>query len=399
MDTAVASHPAPRAHLDWLSAQLADWQADGIIDSTQATAIRGRYHVVPDAARRFSLARLLLALGAVFVGVGLIWLVAANLDQLPPLLRFLAVALIWLVLLTSGEVLHARRLRLPSQVVGAVRLLAALAFGAMIFQAAQSLQVPAFEPGLVGLWGVGALVHAYAVRGLGPLLVGLPALLVWFVWQVVYDAASPLAVVLVLGAAGVLAVAVSALHGRHLPRFVPPWRESGAALALATLFAAALPFVTPEDFVWSRWLVVGLVLAGLAAVAAVALDEGVQRLEPAGAVAVLVVSVGLVLWDAGEDTTALTVTDWAHAGTSVAAYVVLAVAVAALGILRDSRLLTGLAMIGLAVFTTFQSFAVFAQIIQGAWLFVFLGLVFIGTGYGFDRARRELAATLEGEVR
>jgi hypothetical protein len=42
------------------------------------------------------------------------------------------------------------------------------------------------------------------------------------------------------------------------------------------------------------------------------------------------------------------------------------------------------------VFTTFQSFAVFAQIIEGAWLFVVLGLVFLGSGYLFDRARREL---------
>jgi hypothetical protein len=51
------------------------------------------------------------------------------------------------------------------------------------------------------------------------------------------------------------------------------------------------------------------------------------------------------------------------------------------------------------VFTTFQSFAVFAPIIEGAWLFVVLGLIFLGTGFTFDRARRHLAAALEGEVR
>ena len=32
-------------------------------------------------------------------------------------------------------------------------------------------------------------------------------------------------------------------------------------------------------------------------------------------------------------------------------------------------------------------------------LFVLLGLVFLGTGFLFDRARRELAAALEGESR
>ena len=136
MDTDVATRPATRAELDWLTSQLHDWRTAGLVDDLQATAIRGRYHVVPDPTRRFSLARLLLGLGAAFVGIGLIWLVAANLDQLPPLLRFVAVAVIWLTLLVTGEVLHARPSRVPSPVIGAARLLAALAFGAAIFQAA-----------------------------------------------------------------------------------------------------------------------------------------------------------------------------------------------------------------------------------------------------------------------
>ena len=76
-----------------------------------------------------------------------------------------------------------------------------------------------------------------------------------------------------------------------------------------------------------------------------------------------------------------------------------AVAVAMLGTLRDSWWLTALATTALVVFTTFQSFAVFAPIIQGAWLFVVLGLIFLGTGFTFDRARRRLAAALEGDDR
>ena len=36
-------------------------------------------------------------------------------------------------------------------------------------------QVPAYEPALVGVWGLGALLYAYAVRGVAPLLVGLGA--------------------------------------------------------------------------------------------------------------------------------------------------------------------------------------------------------------------------------
>jgi uncharacterized membrane protein len=399
MNTDVSPRPSTRsaspAQLDWLGRELSIWQAEGLLHDDQADAIRRRYH----ATRRFSLARLLLALGAVFVGVGLIWLVAANLDQLPPLLRFLAVALIWLVLVVGGEVLHHKRLLIPSQVVGSVRLLAALAFGAVVFQAAQSLQVPAFEPLLVGLWGLGALVHAYTVRGLGPLLVAVPALVTWFVWQVLWEAPSAFSAVLALAVASLFAVSAGALHERGLPRFGPVWREAGAGLALAALFAAALPAVTAGDFVWSRWLVGGVAVAGLAAGVAVVLLRGYARLEPIGALAVLAASVLMVLWDAGDEPDVLTLVDWAHAAVSVGVYVVVAVGVAVLGILRNSSRLTALATAGLVVFTTVQSFAVFAQIIQGAWLFVALGLVFLATGYLFDRARRELAANLEGEDR
>ena len=76
--------------------------------------------------------------------------------------------------------------------------------------------------------------------------------------------------------------------------------------------------------------------------------------------------------------------------------VALAVALVALGTLHNDPALTAIAMAALVVFTTFQSFAVFAAIIQGAWLFVVLGLVFLGTGFLFDRARRGISANLEG---
>jgi uncharacterized membrane protein len=399
METDVTPPPTMRkatpAQLEWLGKELTVWRAEGLVHDDQADAILRRYH----ATRRFSLARLLLALGAVFVGVGLIWLVAANLDQLPPLLRFVAVASIWLALLVGAEILYSRKPLIPSQVVGSVRLLAALAFGAVVFQAAQSLQVPAFEPLLVGLWGIGALVHAYAVRGLGPQLVGIATLTTWFLWQVLADSLSALSAVLALAVAAVAAVSVGALHERGLRRFGPAWREVGAGLALAALFAAALPFVTTTDFAWTGWFVAGVAAAALAAGAAIILTRSNTRLEPVGALLVLAASVLMVLWDAGDDPDVLTLVDWAHAAVSVAVYVVVAVGVAVLGIMRNSWRLTALATVGLVVFTTVQSFAVFAQIIQGAWLFVALGLVFLGTGYTFDRARRELAATLEGEDR
>jgi hypothetical protein len=72
-------------------------------------------------------------------------------------------------------------------VAGAVRTLAAVAFGAVIAQAAPSLQVPAWDQTIALLWGVGAILHAYAARATVPLLIGLGALAGWYLWEIPWD--------------------------------------------------------------------------------------------------------------------------------------------------------------------------------------------------------------------
>ncbi len=386
--------PATPAQLSWLTDQVADWQVDGVITTEQASTIVGRYR----ATRGFSLATLVLTLGAAFVGFGLIWLVAANLDALAPVWRFAVVAGFWLAITAGAEFLATRRAHggpIPSPVVGAVRILAALAFGAVIFQAAQSLQVPAYEPKLVGFWGLGALVYAYVVRGHGPLVVGLAATTGWYIWQVPWEDPSGLGVVLAFLVAGIVAVSVAALQERWMPDFDAPWRELGAALMLVGLFAAAIPELDDSNFGWTTSLIVGVALAGAIAAAALAFGCGRARLEPLAGLAVAGLAIVLVLWEAGNDPDNVDFASWVHAGVAIVAYVAAAAGVAVLGVLRDSWRLTALATVALVIFVTFQSFAVFGQIIQGAWLFVFLGLVFLATGYGFDRARRRLAESLE----
>jgi uncharacterized membrane protein len=414
MDTGVMTGPAPTAptrtrpatpaQLDWLAAELPHWQSGGLVDDRAATAILAGYH----PSRRFDLSRLLLTLGAAFVGVGIIWRVASNLDQLPPLVRFVVVAAFWLAFLVLGELLAGRREHgggVPSPVVGCVRILGALTFGAVVFQAAQSLQVPAYEPQLLAWWGLGALVHAYAVRGNGPLVVGLLTTASWLVWQTTWESPDALTVLLVLFAAAAVAASVAALHatrlGSSFAGFSASWREVGALLSLGALFVAALPFVTADDFTGSPMLVVVLVAAGLAVVAGAGLATDNARLEPAMALVIAVVGVLLVLWEVGSDfdiDDQVGAAGWAHAALGVIAYVAAAAWFAVLGVLRDSRRLTFLATAALVVFTTFQAFAVFAAIVQGAWLFVLLGLVFVGTGWLADRARRQLARSLADDT-
>jgi uncharacterized membrane protein len=389
MDTTRQS-VSPR-QLAWLRDELPRWQAQGLVTGEHAALILDQYRAV----KRAGLARLMLYLGAAFVGVGVIWLVAANLDQFPPLGRFLVVTAFWLGATAVAEALGARAAPghgSASPTTGAARGLAALAFGAVVFQAAQSLQVPAYEPALVGVWAAGALLYAYAVRGVAPLLVGLVAAVVWLLWHVGENDGGALGIVLALTVAAAVAAGAAVLHDRFGPaEFAAPWREAGAVLALSGLFAAAVPDVTAGGLRPDRLSWLALALGVGFALAAAGLARGEARLEPLVALAIALVSAGLVLWDPGTRVDdRVGVEDWLHAGVRITAYVAAATCVAVLGIQRSSPRLTYLALAALVVFTTFQSFAVFARIIEGAWLFVVLGLVFLGSGYLFDRARREL---------
>ncbi|HSE07437.1 MAG TPA: DUF2157 domain-containing protein [Nocardioidaceae bacterium] len=394
------ARPATPGQLAWLDNELAVWRSTGIVDDRQATAIRQGYVEV----RRFSLAKLLLFLGGGFVGVGLIWLVATNLDELPPLLRFALVTILWLGLVVSAEVLAGRRAHQvtnddrSSPVVGALRLLAALGFGAVIFQAAQSLQVPAYEPGLVGFWGLGALVYAYAVGGVTPLLVGVAGTTTWFVWDVFAAAEDGMGFVLPVLLAGVVAAGAAVLHAhRRSTLFAAPWREASALLVLLGLFIAAFPYVDVDGFTWSLPTVLGLIAALAVAGASTIGASATHRAEALVPLAAVAAGVLLVLWEPPEPVGGTVGAEGlAHALISVAVYVTAAGWFAILGVLRDSTRLTVIATGALVLFTTVQSFAVFAPIVTGASLFLLLGVVLLGSGYLFDRGRRRLATSLEG---
>ena len=387
-----AVHAASPGQLHWLEGELRQWLSEGLVDETSAGAIRQRYV----ATRRFTLSRIVLTLGASFVGLGLIWLVASNLDRMPPLLRFGLMVLVWLGLVAVAEVLATRRERdgdVASPVVGAVRLLAGAAFGAVVFQAAQSLQVPAYEPLLVLVWALGALLWAYAVRGIAPLVLGVVLLAFWFVWQVTSSGDNAFAVSTALAAAGLAGAAVGVAHARSAWQdLAAPWRELGAVLVLVGLFVAALPYAWGEaEGTLVLWVGLGaaLVLAALA----LAGGDRLDRLEVGLAIVALAFTAGLSLWRFDEDildTADLPAGAWLRAVLAVAAYLAVASGYAVLGGMRDAGHLTWLATAALVVFVTVQAFAVFAPILSGAALFLLVGVVLLATGVLADRGRRRL---------
>lgn len=393
--------PATPGQLAWLGHEVAAWRADGILTDEQATLLLGRYHAV----RRLELSRIALWLGAGFVGIGIIWLVAANLDQLPPLARFGAVVLLWLGSVVAAEVLDRRVRTRRSPVVGAVRGLAGLLYGAVVMQAAQSLQVPAYDATLVGIWAAGALLYAYVVRGVAPLVVGVLLASGWLLWHTGESLQRQPSFVLALGALAMAGLALGRLHDSAADRagwshFGTVWRFLGAVTGLAALFVAALPW-GDGDTRYDAWLVGALVVAALLAGAGALRSTGAGRLEAAGGVVILALAMVLTWWspetpDVGDQISAAA---WLHAIVAIVFFVAAAAGVAAIGVLRDEAALTWIGVAALALFTTVQSFAVFAQVITGAWLFVALGLVFAGTGWIADRARREMVEALEGADR
>ena len=397
----------PPATLSWLETELAAWQAEGRLDADTAAGIRARY----TSSHRVSLGRLMLLLGGAFLGVGLIWLVAANLDEMSPLVRFTGVVAIWLAALAAGELVAARRSARPGAtaradswrgdpVVGGLRLLAALAWGGVVFQAAQSLQVPAYASSLLGVWAAGALLQAYASGALAPLAVGIAAGVGWYAWAVGEESSSVEGPALSFLLAGALATAVSVVHASaprapsDLRGFAVPWRVAGGALLLLGLFLAALPFYEqgrgPESvsgWVWGGAAAV-LVIAALAGWAA----DRLGRLEVGGAVGLVLLGVLVLRWqpEGGLDPSDLSGQAWARAVVAVLVYLLAALAVAALGAVRGLDGLTHLATGALVVFTVVQSFAIFQPILSGATLFLALGAVLAVSGFLVDRGRRRL---------
>jgi uncharacterized membrane protein len=386
VDTAVRSVPA--GTLAWLEGELEAWQAEGRVDTATADGIRARY----TARRQFSLARLGLGLGGAFLSVGVVWLVAANLDELSPGVRFGGVVLVWLAAVVGAEALAPRS---GGPAVAALRLLGAAAFGAVVFQAAQSLQVPAYAPHLLGTWGAGALLQAYAVRAVAPLLVGLAAGAGWGAWEVGERAGTATAVALALLALGLLAAFVAVVHGRvGPPRFAGPWRTAGAVLTLVGLFVAALP--ADHEGTGRLWALLAAA-AAVAAGAALALARDLLgRLEVTAAAAALGVGWLVVLWQPPGPTSTGVLTGEAllRVVTVVGVYLLAALWTAALGVLHDDPHLTALATGALVLFTVVQSFAVFAPVLSGATLFLALGAVLAGSGWVADRGRRGLVSTV-----
>jgi len=388
----VATERISKEQAGWLASEVAAWRAEGLVDEGTAAAIEGRYRVQED--RRG--VPLLLFLGAALFGVGIIWLVAANVDfdEIGPLARIAGVAVVWLALVAVGEALDAHERWRP--VAGPVRLLAALAFGGVVFQAAQSLQVPAFAPQLVFAWGIGALAYAYATGARGPLIIAIAALAGWYTWVLLDEGEGP-SVILGFVIACPVAAAAGAASAGH---FTGPWRFAAAAFGLLGLGCATVPDIADGDLPATLPLVLGA-LAGIAAVAIGMTRSPEDRRELLGA-AGLAIAAALLVAVAPENAPDLgggdrpSGAETAFTLLACGLFLAAAVGVALQGARTQQGSLSDLAYGALLVFLAVQSFGLLATLVSGAVLVLAVGAVLLVSGVLLDRGRRRLVNEAAG---
>ena len=390
--------PITAERLAWLEAEAARWRGEGLIADDTATAILTRYR----AQERRTPVALVVVLGFLLVGVGLVLLVAANveLDQIGPLARFLGVAAIWLVLVAAAE-LGVERVVALGVLVGPLRVLVVVAYGATILQATQSLQVPAFSAAILAAWAVGSLAYAYAVASYGALVLGISIGVGWYLFAGTESSDETAAVVLGLALPVPLLLAAGMAHARTaLAPFGRPWRGLAVIIGLAGLFAGAIPgFVREPDVPWMAWVVLVVGLVGVAVLAA--RGDADDRFEATMGVWMAVAALLLVVAAPGETTDVFS-GDSPSGGQigfsllGVATFVAAALAVAILGVRRRSPRITDAASGALFVFLLVQSFGVLAPLASGAALVLGLGVVLVVGGVLVDRGRRRLRAEAGG---
>lgn len=382
--------------LAWLRGQIGGWRADGLIGHAEGEAIEARCA----GALRARAARTVLLIGAALFGIGLIGVVAANLDvdEIGPLVRSLLIALVWLTLAGLAEVV--RHLGTAASLANPIALLAAIAYGATIFQVTQSLQVPAFEPALILVWAVGSLVYAYATRHSGPLVLGVGALAGWYVWELAERADVAAAIVLGMALGAPLAAAVAALHeGTALAHFTGAWRFAAALLGLAAFGVLAIGPV--EDSSVPGALAYAAIAVVVVALLAAVRGDGRQRIEIAGALVAAAAAVALVAFapetgrelflfeggatDGGSSSVV------AHALVSLGLFFVYAAAIAYLGQINGATALTGVGIAAIVLFFITQAFALTLALGSTAWLLLGVGVLLAACGVLADLLHRRRA--------
>ena len=149
-----------------LQAEVAQWQADGLISEEQAAAILGRYDsngaASGGSATGNRVATAVAVMGAALIGLGIIAFIAANWSAIPALAKLALMVIGTPTIYIIGWLVGYRFSY--ARIGVAIILLGAIAFGASIHLIAQTYHVPVNHPNLVPLWFLGVIPLAYITR-------------------------------------------------------------------------------------------------------------------------------------------------------------------------------------------------------------------------------------------
>ena len=144
---------------DWLQSEIKTWVSEGLIDRTTGQLLAERY---PSASGKSWGVSLLTAIGAIIFGLGVILFFAYNWDDLP---KFAKLTMIFLSLIgfhLLGWYCSVRSLEQRNLSEG-FHLIGTMMFGAGIFLIAQIYHLNEHYPVAILVWGVGALLFAWAL--------------------------------------------------------------------------------------------------------------------------------------------------------------------------------------------------------------------------------------------
>jgi len=160
-----------KKNVHWLLSELEAWVQEGIINDTQARAIRSRYSAPEQAGTWGRIA--FASFGAILIGLGIILLFAYNWDKMH---KFAKLGVVFVALIAAhGAALGVKR-PATSQTL---HLLGTMFFGAGIWLVAQIYHINEHYPNAFLVWGAGALALAWVLPSLPQALMATLLLVLW----------------------------------------------------------------------------------------------------------------------------------------------------------------------------------------------------------------------------
>ena len=138
---------------------LAQWERDGLIDSSVATLLRDTLSDDEQRARTNQLIRLLVAVGAVLIGGGLLLFISSHWDSQSPVRRVGLLLLVFALVVVAAAVADRQRLETTGR---GLWFLASITVGVNIFLLGQIFNLPLnFWQGTL-LWMIASLAMGWA---------------------------------------------------------------------------------------------------------------------------------------------------------------------------------------------------------------------------------------------